>query len=58
MIEYFLTGLSDEWINGNEGEESWNAIEVIAHLIECEKNNWIPRIEAILEDKKSIFPSF
>lgn len=39
MIEYFLTGLSDEWINGNEGEESWNAIEVIAHLIECEKNN-------------------
>lgn len=57
-IEYFLTGLSDEWINCNEGEGSWNAIEVIAHLIECEKNNWIPRIEAILEDKNQSFPPF
>lgn len=57
-IEYFLTGLSDEWINCNEGEGSWNAIEVIAHLIECEKNNWIPRIEAILKDKNQSFPPF
>jgi hypothetical protein len=58
-LEYFLSGLSDGWAQCNEGEGTWNASEVIDHLIEAEKNNWIPRLEYILQggEHKS-FPAF
>ncbi|MEH7345113.1 DinB family protein [Bacillus sp. JJ1532] len=49
-LEFFLAGLSEEWLKCNEGEGTWNVSEVIEHLIECEKNNWIPRLEIILQE--------
>jgi len=58
-LEYFLSGLSDEWIRCNEGEGTWNAYEVIGHLVDGEKNNWIPRLEHILQEGNSNpFPPF
>jgi hypothetical protein len=58
-LEYFLSGLSDSWLQCNEGEGTWNVSEVIEHLIEGEKNNWIPRIEFILQEGESQpFPEF
>ncbi len=58
-LEYFLTGLSDGWLQSNEGEGTWNAHEVIDHLIEGEKNNWMPRLEFILrEGEDKAFPPF
>jgi len=58
-LEYFLAGLSDGWLQGNEGEGTWNAAEVIEHLIEGEKTNWIPRLEFILQEGDSKpFPPF
>lgn len=58
-LEYFLSGLSDRWLQCNEGEETWNVSEVIGHLIEGEKNNWIPRLEIILQEGESNpFPPF
>ncbi|SEM74164.1 DinB family protein [Lihuaxuella thermophila] len=58
-IEYFLSGLSDGWLLVNEGEGTWNVTEVIDHLIEGEKNNWIPRVEMILkEGENNTFPTF
>lgn len=58
-LEVFLSGLSDEWLHCNEGEGTWNAIEVIDHLIEGEKSNWIPRLEFILrEGEGKPFPQF
>lgn len=58
-LEYFLSGLSDEWLQCNEGEGTWNVSEVIDHLIEGEKNNWIPRLEMILQEGVSKpFPPF
>lgn len=58
-LEYFLSGLSDGWLQCNEGEEIRNVSEVIEHLIEGEKNNWIPRLEFILhEGEKKPFPHF
>jgi hypothetical protein len=47
-LEYFLSGLSERWLQCNEGEGTWNVSEVIEHLIEAEKNNWLPRLEWIL----------
>ncbi len=49
-LENFLSGLSQDWLQCDEGEGTWNAIEVIEHLIEGEKNNWIPRLEFILQE--------
>ncbi|MBU9710216.1 DinB family protein [Evansella tamaricis] len=49
-LEFFLSGLSVEWLLCNEGAETWNASEVIDHLIECEKVNWMPRLEVFFRD--------
>jgi hypothetical protein len=58
-LENFLSGLSDAWLKCNEGEGTWNIYEVIEHLIEGEKNNWLPRLEIILqEDESKVFPPF
>ncbi|XEC96555.1 DinB family protein [Paenibacillus tarimensis] len=58
-LEYFLSGLSDGWLLCNEGEGTWNASEVIEHLIEGENNNWIPRLEMILQEgERKPFPPF
>ncbi|WP_134703320.1 DinB family protein [Ammoniphilus sp. YIM 78166] len=58
-LEYFLSGLSNSWLQTNEGEGTWNVFEVIKHLIEGEKTNWIPRVEFLLvEGESRTFPPF
>ncbi|AUO13600.1 DinB family protein [Priestia megaterium] len=58
-LEKLLSGLSAGWLQSNEGEGTWTTSEVIEHLIEAEKNNWIPRLEFILEEgRKGAFPPF
>ncbi len=49
-LECFLSGLSNKWLQCNEGEGTRDISEVIEHLIEGEKNNWIPRLEFILQE--------
>jgi len=57
-LEHFLFGLSEGWLDCHEGEGTWNTYEVIDHLIEGEKNNWIPRLEFILKvgESKTFLP--
>lgn len=58
-LELFLSDLSNGWLQCDEGEGSWNATQVIDHLIEGEKTNWIPRLECILEEgENQLFPLF
>jgi len=58
-LEAFLSGLSESWLQCNEGEGTWNATEVVEHLIEAEKTNWIPRLETILKHgENKPFPDF
>jgi hypothetical protein len=49
-LESLLSGLSDGWLHSNEGEGTWNAAEVVSHLIMAEKTNWMPRIASILQE--------
>ncbi len=58
-LETLLVGLSKGWLECDEGDGTWNASQVINHLIECEKTNWIPRLEWIFTqaDRKP-FPPF
>ncbi|SOC43817.1 DinB family protein [Ureibacillus acetophenoni] len=58
-LEHFLAGLSEGWLQCNEGDGTWNSIEVVDHLIEGEKTNWIPRLEHILQEGcNKPFPPF
>jgi uncharacterized damage-inducible protein DinB len=58
-LESLLFGLPDGWFQCNEGEGTWNVSEVIGHLTEAEKNNWIPRLEFVLKEGESKpFPTF
>ncbi len=58
-LEVFLSTLTDGWLYCTEGEGTWNPSEVIDHLIEGEKTNWIPRLNFILQEGESkSFPPF
>jgi hypothetical protein len=49
VLDALLRGLPEMWTERNEGENTWNARSVVAHLIQCEQENWIPRAKMILE---------
>lgn len=57
-LEVFLSGLSAGWLQCNEGEGTWSASEVIGHLIEGEKHNWMPRLDKILLEGDHQLPAF
>ena len=44
-----LAGLSEPWLNSNEGPETFSPCDVLGHLIDGEEKDWIPRLEIILE---------
>lgn len=44
-----LRGLPAEWTDVDEGEGSWSARMVVAHLIHGEHSDWIPRVKLILD---------
>lgn len=58
-LEVFLSGLSDDWLECNEGTDTWNAKEVVGHLIEAEISDWMPRLKIILQKGEDrTFPPF
>jgi len=48
-LDAILRGLSDEWTQTNEGENTFTAQEVIAHLVHGERTDWLVRARMILE---------
>lgn len=55
VISAMLQNLSEHWTNYNEGENTWTAKEVVAHLIICEETDWLPRIKIILNSPETVF---
>lgn len=49
-LSSLLNGLPDDWVMRNEGPGTWSPLEVVGHLIFCEKNNFIGRLQTILSD--------
>ena len=49
-----LAGLPDAWLAARDSSETWNAREIIAHLIHGEETDWIPRARIILAQGESI----
>ena len=48
-LDALLHGLPDAWTHQNEGAGSWNVLEVLGHMIEGERSNWLPRVRFLLE---------
>jgi hypothetical protein len=48
-LNALLRGLPDAWILSNEGDNTWNAFQIVGHLIHGELTDWMPRARRILE---------
>ena len=48
VLKTYLEGLSKDWTNHNEGENTWSPFDIVGHLIVGEKTDWIVRAEIIL----------
>jgi hypothetical protein len=46
-----LSGLSQEWIDGTEGPDTWSPYVVVGHLIHGERTDWIERARVILAQR-------
>jgi hypothetical protein len=49
VVESLLDGLSDAWLDSNEGPDTFSPRDVVGHLIHGEETDWVPRIRLILE---------
>jgi hypothetical protein len=47
-LRALLSGLSEAWITGNEGPETFSPFDNLGHLIHGERTDWIPRTRLIL----------
>lgn len=48
-LDALLRGLPDAWALQNEGSNSWTAFDIVGHLIQGERTDWMPRARMILE---------
>jgi hypothetical protein len=56
-LNTFLRDLPSAWTETNEGDNTWSVHTVIAHLIHCEHEDWMPRVRMIFETGESLpFP--
>jgi hypothetical protein len=49
-LHALLRGLPDTWIRGNEGVDTWNAFDIVGHLVFAERTDWMPRVRILLEN--------
>jgi DinB family protein len=53
-LDALLRGLPDIWVRSNEGctsegKDTWSPFDIVGHLIEGERTDWMPRARIILE---------
>jgi DinB family protein len=48
-VDALLRGLPDTWTRRNEGPDTWSAFDVVGHLIDGERMNWMPRAKMLLQ---------
>ena len=50
VLYSLISDLPEEWINVNEGDETWSPYDIVGHLIHGEKTDWIDRVKIILSE--------
>jgi len=48
-VDALLRPLPEAWIDATDGDGTWSARQVVAHLIDAERVNWIVRARGILD---------
>jgi len=48
-LNALLRDLPDAWTRATEGGNSWSAFDIVGHLIDGERHDWIPRAKMILD---------
>jgi hypothetical protein len=48
-LDALLSGLPLPWVAAHEGGETWSAFNIVGHLIDGERTDWLPRAKIILE---------
>ena len=46
-LNALLRDLPEAWTLANEGENTWNAFEVVGHLIHGERTDWMQRVKIV-----------
>jgi hypothetical protein len=49
-LDALLRGLSNSWVQHNEGQNTWSPFDIVGHLIAGERTDWMPRARIILEN--------
>ena len=49
-LNVLLRGLPNIWVRCNEGNDTWSAFDIVAHLIYGERTDWMPRVRIMLEN--------
>lgn len=49
VLEAWLGGLDEEWLEVNEGPDTWSPFDIVGHLIHGERTDWLARTRRILE---------
>ena len=57
-LSALLAGLPERWVRATEGDGTWSPYDVIGHLINGERANWIPRVRHILAGERRPFEPF
>ena len=52
VISTLLQELPEDWTRVDEGADTWSPRQVVAHLINGERTDWIPRARIILKQGK------
>lgn len=48
-LNALLRDLPEEWTHQNEGANTWSSFDIIGHLIEGERSDWMTRARIILQ---------
>ena len=52
VIAALLQDLPEDWTRVDEGPDTWSPRQVLGHLINGERTDWIPRARIILRQEK------
>lgn len=54
VLDAWLRGLDEAWLDADDGPGSWTPRQVVAHLIHGEKTDWIPRLRRVLDHGETV----
>jgi hypothetical protein len=54
LLDAWLRDLPAGWLASDEGPDTWNPCVVLGHLIEGERNDWLPRARHLLAHGEAV----